>query len=371
MVQHTLIVKNVASPLIRLELQKVLGDKHKIVNVSLKYKAGKKGEIKQAIVVVESNATLATLVGLTNNKAVNGKELAVVAAKKPHEKASFIAKVAKLKELEKFRSVWPAPTYKSIANSDPLKNAGFPTAYVHGQKLKIEVPKTILKKVPVPSKALFLSKFPRSVKKQVMEAFKDVKVRKTIYRKEKKKLARAYIIFKSAKERKKAQEIVKDKIVIGDITIPVQESTKFAIKTVEVPNEKAQPKPAASGEKKELSINGIAKKRFIAYRLNLHNRKQRIHRRAAVKKIQDHKTAVAQGRAEARVVRKLKVKRGVVKANPHVLEIQARRTARKAFRAKAKRVAKNLQRGIKPPKPTTKRAPKPVVAAAPVETASA
>jgi len=370
MVQHTLIVKNVASPLLQVELQKVLGDKHKIVNVSFTKKAGKKGEIKHATVVVESKATLATLVGLVNNKAVHGKELAVTAAKKPHEKASFVARVAELKKLEKFSSVWPAPTYKKVANSDPLKNSGFPTAFVHGQRLTIEVPKTIKKKVAAPSRALYLSKVPKTVsKRQIMEAFKATRVQTAIFSKNKKRLNYAFIIFKNADERKKAQEAVKDKIVIGDNTIAVHEATKFAKQIVEVPNEKAQPKPAAAGEKKELSVNAIARKRFAAYRLNLHNRKQRLIRRAAVKKIKEHKTAVAQGKAQARVVRKLKAKSGLVKANPQVLKLQAERAARKAFRAKARLEAKNKRLGKKP---AAKPAAKPVAAAAAsAETATA
>jgi len=360
MVQHTFLVKNVANNLLRAELAKLLGEQHKIVSVSFRNRPGKKGGIKYALVVVESQADLATVAGLINKKTVNGKELNVSAAKAPHEKGSYINRVARLKKLEKFSSVWPAPNYKNVANSDPLKNLGFPTAFVHGERLSIQRPKTIKKKSPAASRALYLSKIPKSVtKKQILEAFKNAKIRHTILTKNHKKLNYGFLLFKNAEERKKAQELAKDqKITIGDHTIGVQEATKFAKETVEVPIVKVEKAAAPSAEKKELSVNGIAKKRFTAYRVNLHNRKERLVRLAAIKKLKEHKLAVTQGKAQPRVVRKLRVKKPIAKPNPEALKRAEKRAARKAQRAKAK-----LNKNKKPVKKVTK--------AAPAETATA
>jgi len=352
MVQHTLFVKNVADTHVQAELAKILGE-HKIVRVTLRNKPGKK-EIRHALVVVETKADVATLVGLLDKKTVSGKELAVSAAKAPNEKSSHLKRVEALKKLEKFPSVWPAPTYRKVATSDPLKNHCFPTAYVHGEKLTVPLPKTIKKKVPAPSRALYLSKIPKTVtRKQLVEAFKTAKVRHTILTKNKKKLNYGFLLFKNEEERKKAQESAKDqKITIGEHTITVQEAKKFAKKTVEVPNEKLNAKPAApAGEKKELSVNKIAKNRFRAYRINLHNRKARLNRIAAIKKIKQHKQAVAQGKAQPRVVRKLKPKKTIVKPNPEVVKRNEKRAARKAKRAQAKANAKKkLQKKAAPVK---------------------
>jgi len=325
-----LFIKNVANTLLRVELQKILGEQHKIVTVYFRKQVKKGG--RQAFVVVESKAALATVIDLVNKKTVNGKELEVTSAKKPEEKPSFIARVAALKKLEKFPSVWPAPTYKHVANSDPLKNKGFPSVFVHGEKLAIQPPKTIKKKVAVPSPALYLSKIPKTVnKKQIYEAFKDVKIRRAVLSKNKKRLNYGFIIFKNADERKKAQEAVKDKIVIGENTISVHEATKFAKQTVEVPNEKIKAAPAAPA-KKELSVNGIAKKKFTAYRVNLHNRKARLARLVAIKKIKDHKQAVAQGKAQPRLVRQLKPK-ALVK--PEVLKKQQKKSCQKGLESQS------------------------------------
>jgi RNA recognition motif-containing protein len=344
MVQHTLLVKNVANSLLRVELAKLLGDQHKIVTVSFRNQPGKKGGIKYALVVVESQADLATVSGLLDKKTVHGKELKVSAAKAPQEKGSYAARVARLKSLEKFPSVWPAPTYKNVANSDPLKNLAFPPAYVHGERLSIEPAKTIKKKVPAPSRALYLSKLPKTVnKKQILEAFKNVKIQHTILTKNKKKLNYGFLLFKNAEERKKAQDAAKDgKITIGEHTIAVQEANKFAKQTVVEPVvkiTKAADAPAAA--KKDLSVNGIAKKRFTAYRINLHNRKQRLARLAAIKKLKEHKQAVSQGKAQPRVVRKLQAKKTIVKPNPEVAKKAQKKAARKARHAKAKLNSKN------------------------------
>jgi len=156
--------------------------------------------------------------------------------------------------------------------------------------------------------------------------------------KNKKKLNYGFILFKNEEERKKAQESVKDqKITIGEHTIGVQEAKKFAKKTVVVANEQAVAKPAAAdGEKKELSVNRIAKNRFRAYRINLHNRKERLTRIAAIKKLKERKQAIAQGKAQPRVVRKQKVKGAIVKQNPEVIKKAEKRAARKVKRAQAK-----------------------------------
>jgi len=257
-----------------------------------------------------------------------------------------------LKKLEKFASVWPAPTYKNVSNSDPLKNLGFPPAYVHGQRLTVQLPKTIKKKVAAPSRALYLSKIPKTVsKKELLEAFKNVKVRQTVLSKHQKRLNYGFIIFKNADERKKAQESVKDKIVIGENTIAVHEATKFAKEVVEVQNDKIKATPDAPATK-ELSVNSIAKNRFTAFRVNLHNRKARLARLAAVKKIKEHKQAVAQGKAQPRVVRKLKPKKTIVKPKPEVVKKQLERAARKASKAKAKIDAKNKKVAKKAPAKT-------------------
>jgi len=295
------------------------------------------------------------LIGLADKKTVNGKELNVTAAKALHEKNSFVNRVAKLKNLEKFPSVWPAPKFKNVANSDPLKNQSFPTAFVHGEKLTIQPAKTIKKKVTIPSRALYLSKIPKTVsRKDIVAAFKTAKVQRTILSKNKKRLNNGFIIFKNEEERKKAQESAKDKkITIGEHTIAVLEARKFAKKTVEVPNEKAQAKPAAAtGEKKELSVNRIAKNRFRAYRLNLHNRKTRLHRIAGIKKLQERKQAIAQGKAQPRVVRRIKVKNANVKPNPELVKKAEKRAARKAKRAQAKnkKVHKKVQKKSAPVK---------------------
>jgi len=364
MVQHTLLVKNVANTLLRVELAKLLGDQHKIVSVSFRNKPGKKGGIKYALVVVDSKADRATVTGLIDKKTVNGKELNVTAAKAPHEKGSYVSRVARLKSLEKFASVWPAPTYKNVANSDPLKNLAFPPAFVHGEKLSIQLPKTIKKKVKADSRALYLSKVPKSVnKKQILEAFKNAKIKHTILTKNQKKLNYGFLLFKNAEERKKAQEAVKDqKITIGEHTIGVQEATKFATQTVVEPVVKVTKAAAApSAEKKDLSVNGIAKKRFTAYRVNLHNRKQRQARLAAIKKLKEHKQAVSQGKAQPRVVRKLQPKKAIVKPNPEVIKKNQKRAAKKVQKAKTKRNAKSN-------KAVKKVAAK---AVAPAETASA
>jgi len=337
MVQHTLFVKNVDSQL-QAELAKILGEQHKLVRVTFRNKPGTK-QIKHALVVVETKADAATVIGLVDKKTINGKELSASAAKAPHEKGSYINRVARLKNLEKFPSVWPAPTFKNVANSDPLKNQSFPTALVHGEKLTIQPAKTIKKKVPVPSRALYLSKIPKTLrKKEIVEAFKNAKVQNTILSKNKKKLNYGFILFKNEEERKKAQESVKDqKITIGEHTIGVQEAKKFAKKTVVVANEQAVAKPAAAdGEKKELSVNRIAKNRFRAYRINLHNRKERLTRIAAIKKLKERKQAIAQGKAQPRVVRKQKVKGAIVKQNPEVIKKAEKRAARKVKRAQAK-----------------------------------
>jgi len=362
MVQHTLFVKNVVDTHLQAELAKILGEEHKIVRVTFRNKPGKK-VISHALVVVETKADAATVIGLVDKKTVNGKELNVTAAKAPHEKSSFVNRVARLKKLEKFPSVWPAPTYKSVANSDPLKNQSFPTAFVHGEKLTVQPTKTIKKKVQVPSRALYLSKIPKSVKKkELVAAFKNAKVQHTVLTKNKKKLNYGFLLFKNEEERKKAQESVKDqKITIGEHTIGVLEAKKFGKKTVEVASEKAQAKPAAAaGEKKELSVNRIAKNRFRAYRINLHNRKERLHRIAGIKKLKERKQAIAQGKAQPRVVRKLKIKSAIVKPNPEVVKRVAKRAARKAKRAQAKNKKVN--------KVHKKAAP---IKAAPVETATA
>jgi hypothetical protein len=339
----SLLVKNVANPLLRAELAKILGEQHKIVNVSFRNQPGKKGGIKYALVVVDSQADLATVTGLIDKKTVSGKELHVTAAKAPQEKGSYAARVARLKKLEKFSSVWPAPTFKKIANSDPLKNLAFRPAFVHGEKLTVQPPKTIKKKSPAASRALYLSKIPKSVnKKQILEAFKNAKIRHTILTKNKKKLNYGFLLFKNAEERKKAQEVAKDqKITIGEHTIGVHEATKFAKETTVVPVVKVEKAAPPAAAKKDLSVNGIAKKRFTAYRVNVHNRKQRLARIAAIKKIKEHKLAVAQGKAQPRVVRKLKPKKTIVKANPEAVKKAEKRAARKAQRVKAKRNAKN------------------------------
>jgi hypothetical protein len=351
MVQHTLLVKNVANGLIRSELAKLLGEQHKIVTVSFRNQPGKKGGIKYALVVVESQADLATVTGLLDKKTVHGKELKVSAAKAPHEKGSYTARIARLKALEKFPSVWPAPTYKNVANSDPLKNLAFPPAFVHGEKLSIQLPKTIKKKVAAPSRALYLSKIPKTVnKKQILEAFKNAKVQHTILTKNKKKLNYGFLLFKNAEERKKAQDAIKDqKITIGDSTIEVHEATKFAKKIVVEPVVKVEKVAAApAAAKKDLSINGIAKKRFTAYRVNLHNRKERLARKAAIKKLKEHKQAVAQGKAQPRVVRKLAPKRAIVKPNPAVVKKAQKKAAKKTRLAKAKLAAKKTVKKVAP-----------------------
>jgi hypothetical protein len=353
MVQHTFLVQNVANTLLRAELAKLLGEQHKIVSVSFRNQPGKKAGIKYAHVVVDSQADLATVTGLIDKKSVHGKELRVSPAKAAHEKGSQVARIERLKKLEKFSSVWPAPNFKHVANSDPLKNLAFPPAFVHGERLSIQRPKTIKKRTPAPSTALYLSKIPKTVtKKQILEAFKNAKIRHTILTKNKKKLNYGFLLFKNADERKKAQESVKDqKITIGDHTIGVQEATKFShAKTTEAVV--VAEKKAAPAEKKQLSVNGIAKKRFTAYRVNVHNRKARLARIAAIKKIKEHKQAVAQGKAQPRVVRKLKVKNPIVKPNPEALKKAQKRAARKAQRVQAK---KNAKRGIK--KTAPKKAP--------------
>jgi len=228
------------------------------------------------------------------------------------------------------------------------------------------------KKVPAPSRALYLSKIPKSVhKKEILEAFKNVKIQHTLFaKKKKKKLNYGFIIFKNEELRKKAQEAVKDqKITIGEHTIAVQEATKFAKKTVEVPNEKLHAKPApAATEKKELSVYKIAGKRFAAHRLNLHNRKQRLARLAAIKKIKERKQAVAKGKAQPRVVRKIKPKKTIVKPNPEALKKAQKKAARKAGRAKTKLNAKNK----KAVKKTTPKAATPKAATpAPAKTQTA
>jgi len=326
MVQHTLLVKNVANTLLRVELAKLLGEQHKIVDVS--FKKGKKGDIKYAKVVVESKANIATVTGLIDKKTVNGKELQVTAGKAPHERGSYVARLAELKRLEKFPSIWPAPTYRNVAKSNPLKNGSFPPAYVHGEKLSLQPSKTIKKRVPAPSNALYLSKIPAGVtKKQILEAFKSAKVRRSI-----KRSNHGFVIFKDEEARKKAQALAKDnKITIGDKTINVAEATKFANKTVEVPREV---KPAPAVEKKPLSVNGRAKKLFAAYRKSVHNQKQRLVRKAAVKKLKEFQAAVAAGKAQARVVRKVKPKKAIAKPNPAVEKKLAAKKA-KALKAKS------------------------------------
>jgi hypothetical protein len=341
MVQHTLLVKNVASPLLRVELAKILGEQHKIVTVSFRNQPGKKGGIKYALVVVESQADIATVIGALDKKTVNGKEIKVAAAKAPHEKGSYVNRIARLKSLEKFSSVWPAPTYKKVANSDPLKNLAFPPAFVHGEKLTIQPAKTIKKKVKADSRALYLSKLPKSVnKKQILEAFKGAKIKHTILTKNKKKLNYGFLLFKNAEERKKAQEAIKDqKITIGEHTIGVHEATKFSTNTVEEPNVKVtKVATAPSAQKKDLSVNGIAKKRFAAYRVNLHNRKKRLARLAAIKKRKEQKQAVSQGKAQPRVVRKIQPKKAIVKKElkPEVQKKNQKKAAKKAKKAKAK-----------------------------------
>jgi len=346
MVQHSFLVKNVANTLLRTELAKLLGEQHKIVSVSFRNQPGKKGGIKYAHVVVDSQADLATVTGLINKKSVHGKELQVSAAKAAHEKGSNVARVAKLKKLEKFPSVWPAPKFKNVANSDPLKNLAFPPAFVHGERLSIQRPKTITKRTAAPSLALYLSKIPKTVsKKQILEAFKSAKIKQTILSKNKKKLNYGFLLFKNAEERKKAQAAVKDqKITVGEHTIGVHEATKFAhTKTTEAVVV-AEKKQAAPAEKKGLSVNGIAKKRFTAFRVNVHNRKARLARIAAIKKIKEHKQAVAQGKAQPRVVRKLKVKNPIVKVNPEAVKKAQKKAARKVKRVQAKR---NAKKGIK------------------------
>jgi hypothetical protein len=346
MVQHTLLIKNVASPLLRAELAKLLGDQHKIVSVSYKNQPGKKGGIKYALVIVDTRADLATVSGLIDKKSVNGKELSVTGAKLPHERGSYVSRIARLKQLEKFPSIWPAPTYRNVAKGNPLKNYAFPTAYVHGEKLALQPPKTIKKTVNAPSRALFLAKVPKTVaKKEVIAFFKNAKIEKAIFSKNKKRLNSAFIVFKNAEERKKAQEAVKDKIVVGDTTIAAQESTKFAKQTVEVLNEKLN-KPVTA-EKKPLSINGIAKKKFAAYRLSVYNHKKRLQRLAAVKKIQAYKQAVAQGKAQPRVVRRIKPKKAIVKPNPELLKKAANKAAKLNKNKKTQPKAKAA------PQPTT------------------
>lgn len=276
------------------------------------------------------------MTGLIDKKTVSGKELNVTAAKAPHEKGSFVNRVARLKKIEKLPNVWPAPTYKKVATSDPLKNQAFPTAFVHGHKLTVAPTKTIKKRVAVPSTALYLSKIPKGVtKKQILEAFKNAKVRRTLL-----KNNFGFLLFKDAEERKKAQEVAKDqKITVGDHTISVAESTKFSNKTVEVPKEVKPAKPAA--EKKPLSVNGIASKLFTQYRKNLFNRKQRLIRIAAVNKIKEHKLAVASGKVQPRVVRKISPKKDIAKPNPKIEKTLKRRAVRKALVLKKKSGAGN------------------------------
>lgn len=303
-------------------------------------KPRKKGSIKYALVVVESKADLATVTGLVHKKSVNGKELDVSAAKAPHERGTYLNRVAGLKRLEKFRSVWPAPTYKKLASSDPLKNLAFPPSYIHGEKLSVKPSKTIKKRVAAPSNALLLSKIPAGVtKKQILEAFKGAKVRRTQLHKN-----YGFLIFKDAEARKKAQEAAKDnKINIGDKTVSVTESKKYARKTVEVPREVKAAKPA---EKKELTANAIAKKRFAAYRRDLQSHQRRIVRLAAIKKLNEHKLAVSQGKAQPRVVRKLQPKKVIAKSNPAVEKREKKRAQRKATRA-AKKNKKVVRKSAK------------------------
>jgi len=140
------------------------------------------------------------------------------------------------------------------------------------------------------------------------------------------------------RKEKKAQDVAKDgKITIGEHTVAVQEANKFAKQTVVEPVvkiTKAAAAPAAA--KKDLSVNGIAKKRFTAYRVNLHNRKQRQTRLAAIKKLKEHKQAVTQGKAQPRVIRKLAAKKAIVKPNPEVAKKAQKKAARKARHAKGK-----------------------------------
>jgi hypothetical protein len=338
MVQHTLLLKNVAKPLLQVELAKILGDDNKIVSVSLRNKSGKKGVIQYALVVVESKSNdIQKVISLIDKKPVNGKELKVTAAKKPLERTSYVNRVARLKAVEKFTNVWPAPNYKNISQSNPLKNHNFPTVFIQGKKLAIEQPKTIKKKVPAPSRALYLSKFPKTVtRKQLLEVFKEPKVRHTLLTKNKKKLSHGFLIYKTADDRKKAEESLKEnKVVIGDSTIQVHPARKFAYQISQVSNEKAKAKTLKAKDPKELTVNQIARRKFRAYRINLQNHKRRLVRQAAQKKINEHKLAVAQGKAKPKAVRKLKPKKAITK--------KPAKTPKKADKKAAKPTPKNAK----------------------------
>jgi RNA recognition motif-containing protein len=251
MVQHTLVVKNIANTEIKADLAKELGDANKIVNISFKNKKPNKKDKKYALLTVKSAEKDAKqLVSLLDKKTVGGKELKVTVAKAPHERSHYLARVARLKKIEQYSSVWPARTYKNVSGKDPLTNYEFRIPPKTGLPLRIKPRPTIAKKKIVPSKALYLSVVPKTVsRKQVVEALKEHGAVKGTFGHKGKKTSYGFVFFKTPEARAKAQAALKAQkgLKIGEHTIQAKYANKYGIRTVHVPRKapKAAPKDVA------------------------------------------------------------------------------------------------------------------------------
>jgi len=253
MVQHTLVVRNLTNAGVKSQLAKELGDANKITNISFKNKNPTK-KIKYALVTVESeNKETKDLVSLLDKKNVDGKELKVTVAKAPHERASHLARVARLKKFEKFSTTWPPRKYHNIANQDPATNTAFRLPAKNGRPTRVSkvLPaKKIQKNKSVKSRALHLTKVPTTVtKKQILESLKEHGATKGRFSHQGKKTSSGLVFFKTAEARAKALEALKKAqgLKIGEHTIGARTAHKTSNQTS---FEKRQRKPAAAAPAK-------------------------------------------------------------------------------------------------------------------------
>jgi len=249
MVQHTLVVKNVANTEIKADLAKQLGDANKIVNISFKNKRPNKKEKKYALVVVKTQEKDANkVVSLLDKKSVGGKEVNVTVAKAPEQRAAHLARVARLKKFEQFSTAWPARKYTNVSSKNPSTNFGLRLGPKANRPQGVKPRKTIEKKKIVPSRALHLSNVPTTVtKKQVLEALKTHGATKGKFSHNGKKTSYGFVFFKNADARAKAQTALKAAkgLKIGDHTLRVQHANKYGVQTVHEPKPKSAPKAAA------------------------------------------------------------------------------------------------------------------------------
>jgi len=193
------------------------------------------------------------VVALLNKKNVGGHELKVTVAKAPHERTSYIERIARLKKIEKFSSAWPPSRYLHIAQKDASSNTGFRLPHKRGRAVVVKPSKTIAKKKAVKSTALYLSNVPKTVpKKDILAALKAHGVTKGKFGQNGKRTSYGFAFFKTAEDRAKAHAALKEKgLQLGEHKVGVKSSSKYSHQIVhEKRPKKAAKKPVAAAPAK-------------------------------------------------------------------------------------------------------------------------